>query len=107
MPPVAWAYILTNTHHTTLYTGSTNDLPTRLWEHQTKRNPKSFSARYNLSKPIYFEPCDSIEDARDREQYIKGKTRKWKEALITKMNPEWKDLTEEINLIRHRAPFKY
>ena len=44
----AWVYIITNVHHTTLYVGVTNDLPTRLWEHRTKQDPKSFSAKYNL-----------------------------------------------------------
>jgi len=96
--PSAWIYILTNERNTTLYVGVTNDLPTRHWEHRTKRNPKSFSAQYNLSKLVYFEPFDSIIEAIKREKYIKGKSRKWKEELINSINPEWKDLKESVSL---------
>ena len=93
-PPTAWVYIITNKNHTTLYVGMTNDLPTRLWEHRTKQNPSSFTARYNLSKLVYVEGFDSIDDALDRESFIKGKSRKWKEELINSINSEWKDLSE-------------
>lgn len=92
----AFVYIITNRHHTTLYTGVTNDLRTRLWEHRTKQNAGSFSAKYNLCKLVYFETFDSIEDAIRREKYIKGKSRKWKAALIEKMNPRWEDLTDRV-----------
>lgn len=96
MLPCAWIYIITNKHNTTLYIGVTNDLPTRLWEHRTKQNPKSFSARYNLYKLIYYESFNSIEEGVEREKYLKGKTRKWKEALIATMNETWNDLTLEV-----------
>ena len=97
MTPSSWIYIITNKGKTTLYIGVTNDLRTRLWEHRTKRNPRSFSATYNLYILVYYEGFDSISEAIDREKFIKGKTRKWKEALINTMNPEWKDLTEHFN----------
>jgi len=100
MEVTAWVYILTNKHHTTFYVGSTDALTTRLWEHQTRRNPKCFTARYNVLKPVYYESFSTLDDAREREEYIKGKSRKWKEALITNKNPPWNDLTEEINLMR-------
>jgi putative endonuclease len=96
MQPVAWVYLITNKHHTTLYTGMSTNLPTRVWEHQTKSNPGSFTARYNVNKPVYYEGHDTVEAALERERYIKGKTRKWKEELIRSKNPEWKDLTDEI-----------
>ena len=96
MRPVAYVYLLTNKHHTILYAGMTTDLRTRLWEHQTSRNPKSFSARYNVFKPVYYEACYTEEAALLREKYIKGKIRKWKEELINSKNPEWRDLTDEI-----------
>jgi len=96
MLPAAYVYILTNKHHTVLYVGMTTDLRTRLWEHQQKINPGSFSARYNVSVPIYYQSFTSIEKAREKEMYIKGKTRKWKEDLINSMNPNWNDLSEEI-----------
>ena len=97
MRPSAWVYILTNhPRHTVLYVGSTIDIPLRLWEHRTKRKARCFTARYNVFKPVHYEPFENIDDAVKREGFIKGKTRKWKEDLITKMNPEWRDLTEEI-----------
>jgi putative endonuclease len=96
MPPSAWIYILTNGRHTTLYVGCTNDLPTRLWEHRSKQNHKSFTARYNVSKLVYYESFELIAEAVAREKFIKGKSRKWKESLINGMNPEWRDLTDEI-----------
>jgi putative endonuclease len=72
----------------------TSDLRTRLWEHQTSCNPKSFSARYNVFMPVYYEACNTEEDALFQEKHIKGKTRKWKEELINSKNPEWRDLSE-------------
>lgn len=76
----------------------TNDLPTRLWEHRTKQNPKSFTARYNLTALVYFEGYELITEAIAREKFIKGKSRQWKIELIETMNPEWKDFTEEVSL---------
>lgn len=93
MLPMAWIYILTNKNNTTLYVGVTNDLFTRLWEHTTKQNAKCFTARYNLTKLVYFEGFESIKVAIKREKFIKGKTRKWKDELIKSMNPEMKNLT--------------
>jgi putative endonuclease len=87
-----WVYILTNSRHTVLYVGVTNNIATRLWEHQTKQNPSCFTARYNIQKLIYYEGLDSIVEAIAREKIIKGKSRKWKAELIQKMNPEWNDL---------------
>lgn len=96
MLPVAFVYILTNKINTVLYVGMTTDVRTRLWEHREKINPKSFTARYNTSKLIYYEPYQSVEEAVERERYIKGKTRKWKADLVATMNPNWNDLTVEI-----------
>jgi putative endonuclease len=99
-PPIAFVYILTNQHHTVLYVGMTTDLPARLWEHKRKVNPKSFTARYNVEKPIYYEEFLSVEEALERERYIKGKTRKWKDDIIKIRNPDWMDLTDEIFAMR-------
>ena len=93
MLATAYVYILTNTHNTTLYIGVTNDLRTRLWEHRTKQSPYSFTARYNLHKLVYFEAFDSIVEAIAREKVLKGKNRKFKNALIESVNPEWRDLS--------------
>ena len=59
---------------------------------ETKQNPNCFTARYNIHKLIYYEGFDSIVEAIAREKFIKGKSRKWKEALVQKMNPDWNDL---------------
>ena len=96
MLPSAWVYILTNAHDTVLYVGVTNAISTRLWEHKTKQIPKSFTAKYNVFKPVYYEAFESVIKAIAREHYIKGKNRKWKNDLINKSNPQWLDLTEEI-----------
>jgi putative endonuclease len=94
----AWVYILTNHRHTVLYVGVTNNLATILWEHKTKRNPKCFTARYNINKLIYYEGFNSIVEAIAREKIIKGKSRKWKDELIQRINPEWSDLAGIIEL---------
>ena len=80
-------YILTNKNNTTLYTGVSSELFGRVIEHKEKKYPKSFSARYNLDKLIYFEHFGSVEEAIIREKQIKAASRKYKEGLINSMNP--------------------
>jgi putative endonuclease len=87
-----YVYIITNKHNTTLYTGVTSDLRARLWDHKTGFYPKSFSARYNLHKLVYYETFGDIEAAIAREKYIKGKSRAYKEQLIAQANTNWDDL---------------
>ena len=89
-------YIITNKNLTTLYTGVTSDIVSRIIQHKEKHYPGSFSARYQLNVLVYYENLPSIEEAIDREKFIKGKSRKWKETLIGGMNPEWLDLSEEV-----------
>ncbi len=89
-------YILTNKTRTTLYTGVTSDIISRIQEHRNKVYPGSFTARYNLTVLIYFENFSTIQEAIEREKKIKGKTRKNKEILINKMNPQWLDLSTEV-----------
>ena len=91
-----YVYIITNKHHTTLYTGVTSDLRGRLWQHKTKYYPYSFSARYNLDKLVFFEAYSTIEEAIDMEKVVKGKSRAKKEKIITEQNPEWNDLGIEV-----------
>jgi putative endonuclease len=89
-------YIMTNFQRTTLYIGVTADLLSRITEHKNKIYPQSFTARYNLTILVYYEVFSSIEEAIKMEKYIKGKSRKWKEELINKQNPAWRDLWDEI-----------
>ncbi len=89
-------YIITNQYNKVLYTGVTADLRARILEHKTKFYPKSFTAKYNCNKIVWYETFHRIEEAIEREKQVKGGSRKDKEALIKSLNPTWKDLWEEI-----------
>jgi putative endonuclease len=86
-------YIMTNAHHTVLYTGVTNDLRRRVLEH--KGGKTAFTKKYNITKLVYVESGDDIRVAIGREKQIKTGSRKTKMDLIASINPEWKDLFEE------------
>lgn len=83
-------YILTNEAHTTLSAGVTNNLVRRMEEHRIKSDPKSFTAKYNLTKLVYFDITDSPSDAIGTEKRIKGWSRAKKDTLITERNPKWR-----------------
>jgi putative endonuclease len=84
--------MMTNKSSEVLYTGVTNDLQRRLWEHRNSRGP-AFAARYNYHRLVYFEWSQDIRDAIAREKQIKGWSRAKKEALIATTNPEWNALS--------------
>jgi len=86
-----YVYILTNTFHKVLYTGVTNDLMRRCYEHRQKKI-KGFTQKYNVDKLIYYEKFDFVDLAITREKQIKGYSRAKKIALIDQFNKEWKDL---------------
>ncbi len=90
-----YVYILTNKNNTVLYTGVTNNLKRRVYEHKEKII-KGFTSKYNIDKLIYYEIYDDIENAIKREKQIKDTSRAKKEKLINAMNPEWKDLYKDI-----------
>lgn len=90
-------YIMTNKHHTTFYTGVTSMLFARITEHKDKLYPKSFTAKYNIEKLVYFESFHSIEEAIAREKQVKKYRREKKIELIISINPGWKDLYFEID----------
>jgi putative endonuclease len=90
---VCAVYILTNLNHTVLYTGVTSNLPKRILEHKNRINPKCFSAKYNLTKLVWFETTPNIKAAIEMEKKIKAGSREKKMALISKKNPFWKDLS--------------
>jgi putative endonuclease len=92
----SYVYILTNQNNTVLYVGVTNDIAARFFEHLNTTNPRSFTARYNVDKLVYFEEFDSIITARRRELFLKKKTRKFKINLINQMNPYWLNLSHRI-----------
>lgn len=93
-----FVYITTNKNKRVLYTGVTNDLNNRLFEHKAdaKSTKKHFTGKYNAYFLIYWERYEYINDAIDREKEIKGWTSVKKENLINSMNPEWKFLNDEV-----------
>jgi len=86
-----FVYILTNKNNTVLYTGVTNNLHRRIWQHKSKLL-KGFTKRYNVTKLVYFEMFDDPESAISREKQLKAGSRKKKLELISSFNKEWKDL---------------
>jgi putative endonuclease len=88
-------YILTNKNNTTLYIGVTANLEQRIKQHKAKIDKKSFTARYNVSKLVYYEAFQMIGDAIAREKQLKGGNRAQKIALIESINPEWNELFYE------------
>jgi putative endonuclease len=88
-------YIVCNKRNGTLYTGVTSNLIQRGYQHKT-RVIKGFSTKYNCTLLIYYEVFEDMASAITREKQIKAGSRKKKIELIEKMNPEWKDLYEEI-----------
>lgn len=90
-----FVYILTNDTHTVLYTGMTNDLMRRVHEHREGIN-KGFTRRYHVKQLMYYEVFDDPLSAIQREKQIKSGSRRKKLELIRKMNPERRDLYEEI-----------
>jgi putative endonuclease len=89
-------YIMCSMNNTTLYVGVTSNLPARMAQHKEKIYPNSFTAKYNCIKLVYYNWFDTILEAIAEEKRIKGGSRKKKEALINSMNPEWKDLYEQV-----------
>ena len=92
-----FVYIMTNVHHTVFYTGVTSDLASRVFDHRERVDTRSFTFRYNVVVLAYYEEYPGIEQAIAREKEIKKYSRKKKIALIEEMNPEWKDLYNEIS----------
>ncbi|MBX3037502.1 MAG: GIY-YIG nuclease family protein [Anaerolineales bacterium] len=89
-------YIMTNAHHTVLYTGVTNNLARRVYEHKNGLG-STFVKKYNVHKLVYYEIGNDINATIAREKQIKGGSRKKKLDLINSLNPEWKDLYESIS----------
>ena len=87
-----YVYILCSQKNGTLYIGVTSDLGARLEEHKSRHDPKSFTAKHNITRLVWFERYDLIVDAIAREKAIKKWKRAWKIDLIEKTNPEWREL---------------
>ena len=90
-----YVYIMTNAHHTVLYTGVTGDLVRRAYEHRTGSGG-AFTSRYRVHKLVYYETTEDVQSAIAREKQIKAGSRVHKIALVEEMNPEWRDLGAEL-----------
>lgn len=86
-----WVYVMAHSARGAIYVGVTNDLISRAYEHRA-RATKGHTSRYNITKLVYFEEYDSIDDAIAREKQLKRWRRAWKVELIEGMNPTWRDL---------------
>ena len=89
-------YLMSNKSRGTLYIGVTSNLVARVWQHKTKA-AKGFTAKYNLTKLVYFELFGDMYEAISREKQLKAGSRRTKIQLIEERNSEWRDLYEEIS----------
>lgn len=99
-----FVYIMTNKANRVLYTGMTDNLPRRVFEHKLKLR-KCFTQKYNADKLVYYELMERMDEAAKREKQIKGWLRNKKINLINSINPEWRDLSVEISEEYNRRSF--
>ncbi|WP_449417989.1 GIY-YIG nuclease family protein [Phormidium nigroviride] len=90
-----YIYIMTNKYNTVLYTGVTNNLQRRVYEHKSKLID-GFTKKYNIIKLVYYEIFEDIYNAIAREKQIKGGSRQKKIDLVNSFNQEWKDLYDSL-----------
>jgi len=90
-----FVYLVTSRPGGPIYTGVTNDLVRRIFEHRNGLTP-GFTKRYGISRLVYYEAYDSVRSALQREKNIKRWPRAWKVNLINEGNPTWRDLYDEI-----------
>ena len=88
-----YVYILASNRNGTLYTGVTNNLERRMYEHKNDLI-RGFTAKYHIHQLVYYEQLNDINIALQREKQLKKWNRKWKLELIEKINPSWKDLAD-------------
>ena len=89
-----YVYLITNWNNKVLYTGVTNNLERRLYEHKNKLI-KGFTEKYNINKLVYFEQTNDIESAITREKEIKKWRREKKNSLVESANKQWEDLSKQ------------
>lgn len=90
-----YVYMMASKRNGTLYVGSTSDLIQRVWEHKNKVVSR-FTAQYNTHMLVYYETHSTYLEAARREKRFKNWCRQWKINVIEGINPEWRDLYEEI-----------
>ena|ERR1700742_4850469 len=89
-------YILASGQNGTLYTGMTNDLARRIFEHR-EGLVEGFTKKYGVKRLVYFEQYPTAADAIHREKRVKKYPRAWKIDLSRERNPGWLDLAETLN----------
>ena len=90
-----YVYILAKARNSTFYVGITSDLRKRIWEHKTNA-ADGFTKKHQIKNLVYYEAFNDPENAIQREKRLKKWNRTWKMRVIEEMNPDWKDLYEEI-----------
>lgn len=90
-----WVYIMTDAPFGTLYIGVTSDIAARVWQHRHGKG-SAFCRRYGLTRLVYCEQYERIEEAIAREKAMKAWQRRWKTKLIERMNPTWEDLYKYV-----------
>ena len=90
-----FVYIMASQRNGTLYVGVTSDLVKRVWEHKSGE-VKGFTKEHGVTRLVFFEAHDDINQAIKREKRLKRWDRTWKLELIEKENPQWKDLYDDI-----------
>jgi putative endonuclease len=98
-----YVYILASLRRV-LYIGITGDLENRLAYHRSFENPMSFTARYGVTRLVYFEDFTDVNQAIDREKQLKGWRRSKKVRIIESMNPDWVDLAPDFVPPTHTGP---
>lgn len=91
-----YVYIMSSTSNYTIYTGVTNNLVRRVYEHRTGADPDGFTTKYAVKKLVYYESTHDVLSAIEREKQIKSWSRKKKNTLIADINPAWRDLYPEL-----------
>ena len=91
-----YVYILANKLNTAIYTGVTRDLIRRVYEHKKHMDPNSYTAKFDITKLVYFESTSDVKAAIEREKQIKGWNRKRKNKLVESKNPSWAELYDSI-----------
>ena len=95
MSKTYYVYLLSNKKSTVIYTGMTNDLVRRVYQHKQGQS-ESFTQRYRVNRLVYFESFADVRDALEREKQLKAGSRQKKLDLINSTNPEWRDLYDEL-----------
>jgi putative endonuclease len=95
-PMSFFVYILASRRNRTLYTGMTDDLVRRVWQHRTGAVP-GFTSQHGVKMLVWYEQHETRESALTRERQIKKWNRSWKLQLIERTNPAWRDLWEDVS----------